>query len=74
MGRFQGNCGSVTPGVLRFLVPCLGSIRSFSLGLSYSLEDGHVLEFLSQLPLLENLTLRYYWVSPTTSKSVRTFY
>lgn len=59
----KGNCGSITPGVLRAIQPLTIQLQSFSLGLSYSLEDGHVLQFLSNLPRLQNLQLRYYWVS-----------
>lgn len=55
------NCGSITPGVLQTIQPFAAQLRSVSLGLSYSLEDGHVLQFLSQLPYLQNLQLRYYW-------------
>jgi len=34
----------------------------FSLGLSYSITDEDIFTFLSQLPNLEGLRLRYYWV------------
>jgi len=59
--HLRGNCGSVTPGVLRSLIPLVKNIRAFSLGLSYSLEDGHVFNSLHELPQMEALELRYYW-------------
>lgn len=59
----KDNCGSITPGVLQTIQPLVPQLESFALGLSYSLEDGHVLEFLSHLPRLQDLQLRYYWVS-----------
>jgi hypothetical protein len=61
----KDNCGSITPGVLQTIQPLAVRLQSFALGLSYSLEDGHILEFLSRLPRLQDLQLRYYWVSGT---------
>lgn len=59
----KDNCGSVTPGVLKSLVPLLErNIRSISIGLSYSLADEDVFAFLHRLPKLEKVELRYYWV------------
>ncbi|KAJ3522228.1 hypothetical protein NMY22_g11980 [Coprinellus aureogranulatus] len=57
------NCGSVTPGVLKsFLLPVGENLKAFSLGLSYSITDEDIFAFLSQLPNLEHLRLRNYWV------------
>ncbi|KAF8890708.1 hypothetical protein BD779DRAFT_1610777 [Infundibulicybe gibba] len=56
------NCGSVTPGVLRSLAPPIRErVRSFALGISYSLTDDDVLDFLSQIPDIRHLDLRYYF-------------
>jgi hypothetical protein len=64
---FQGNCGSITPGVLKALVSPLqqskSNIRALSLGLSYSLTHDDTFQFLNKFPQLEELELRYYWVS-----------
>jgi len=62
----KDNCGSVTPGVLRFIVPLMErSIRAVSLGLSYSLMDADVFLFLRNLHGLESAELYYYWVRVT---------
>jgi len=58
--HLKDNCGSITPGVLRSFIPHLQSIRSFTLGLSYSLTDEDVFLFLARLPELEAVQLRYY--------------
>ncbi|KAK0236789.1 hypothetical protein EDD85DRAFT_587324 [Armillaria nabsnona] len=58
--HLKGNCGSITPGVLRSLVPYVENITAFSHGLSYSLTDEDVFSFLSQLPQLRSVTLQYY--------------
>ncbi|KAK0478760.1 hypothetical protein IW261DRAFT_185830 [Armillaria novae-zelandiae] len=58
--HLKGNCGSITPGVLKSLVPYIENITSFSLGLSYSLTNEDVFSFLSQLPQLRSVTLQYY--------------
>ena len=58
----QGNCGSITPGVLRSFLPPVQNVHSLSLGLSYSLTDEDVFTFLGQLPHLESLDLTYYLV------------
>lgn len=58
--HLKGNCGSITPGVLKSFVPYLENITAFSHGLSYSLTDEDVFSFLSQLPRLQFLTLQYY--------------
>ncbi|KAF4588623.1 hypothetical protein EYR40_010176 [Pleurotus pulmonarius] len=58
--HLKGNCGSITPGVLRSLIPYLQGIRSFSLGLSYSLADVDVFHFLDHLPSLTHVQLQYY--------------
>jgi hypothetical protein len=60
--HLTGNCGSVTPGVLRALTPQSSSIRSLSLGLSYSLTHDDVFAALLELPELTYLRLRYYHV------------
>ena len=60
----KSNCGSVTPGVLKSLIPHLRqNIRVVTLGLSYSLTNEDVFSFLGELPGLERLQLHYYWVS-----------
>jgi hypothetical protein len=54
----------VTPGVLKSFLPHVSeSLKSFTLGLSYSITDEDIFTFLSQLPNLEHLRLRNYWVS-----------
>ncbi|KAK0189778.1 hypothetical protein F5146DRAFT_1139243 [Armillaria mellea] len=58
--HLKGNCGSITPGVLKSLVPYVENTTAFSLGLSYSLTDEDVFSFLSQLPQLRAVTLQYY--------------
>ncbi|KAF9649725.1 hypothetical protein BDM02DRAFT_3094307 [Thelephora ganbajun] len=72
--RLLDNCGSITPGVLQMIQPLAAQLRSFGLGLSYSLEDGHIFEFLSHLPHLQDLQLRYYWQmkQPTTVPRITT--
>ncbi|KAJ7863263.1 hypothetical protein B0H13DRAFT_1725951 [Mycena leptocephala] len=54
------DCGSITPGVLRSFVPLVENITSFSFGLSYSITDDDLFEFLGQLPCLETAHLRHY--------------
>ncbi|KAJ6542755.1 hypothetical protein B0H19DRAFT_1171777 [Mycena capillaripes] len=54
------DCGSITPGVLRSLVPFLASITAFSWGISYSVTDDDLFGFLSQLPCLQSAHLRHY--------------
>ncbi|KAK7029861.1 hypothetical protein R3P38DRAFT_2621802 [Favolaschia claudopus] len=54
------NCGSITPGVLRSLIPLLENITAFSWGLSYSITDDDLFNFLGQLPSLEQAKLRHY--------------
>ncbi|KAK0201056.1 hypothetical protein DFS33DRAFT_1446612 [Desarmillaria ectypa] len=58
--HLKGNCGSITPGVLKSLAPQLENITAFSHGLSYSLMDEDVFSFLSQLPQLRSVSLQYY--------------
>ncbi|KAK0463037.1 uncharacterized protein EV420DRAFT_1761372 [Desarmillaria tabescens] len=58
--HLKGNCGSITPGVLKSLVSQLANITAFSLGLSYSLTDEDVFSFLSQLLQLRSVALQYY--------------
>ncbi|KAH9916577.1 uncharacterized protein BXZ73DRAFT_92472 [Epithele typhae] len=55
-----GNCGSITPGVLRSFVPHMTDIAAFSFGLSYSLTHDDVFEILEGLPNLTSLTFFYY--------------
>ncbi|KAJ3565671.1 hypothetical protein NP233_g7486 [Leucocoprinus birnbaumii] len=67
--HLKDNCGSITPGVLKSIIPLLQpTILALSLGLSYSLTDEDVFSFLHQLPELRNVELRYYWQlkSPTS--------
>lgn len=60
--HLKDNCGSVTPGVLRSIVPFMErSIRVVSLGLSYSLMDEDVFVFLRNLRELQSIELNYYW-------------
>jgi hypothetical protein len=59
----QGNCGSITPGVLRFFIPHIqDNLRALTLGLSYSLTDEDVFTCLGNLPNLDHIQLRYYYV------------
>ncbi|KAF7319059.1 hypothetical protein HMN09_00242100 [Mycena chlorophos] len=68
LGRLTGlkelhltsNCGSVTPGVLRSLVPLLQNISAISIGLSYSLTDDDLFDFLGQLGSLQSAHLQHY--------------
>ncbi|KAF9444948.1 hypothetical protein P691DRAFT_735742 [Macrolepiota fuliginosa MF-IS2] len=77
--HLKDNCGSVTPGVLKSIIPLLErNIRSLSLGLSYSLADEDVFAFLRCLTKLESVELRYYWqLKPPKSRpnlpNLRTF-
>ncbi|TFK37578.1 hypothetical protein BDQ12DRAFT_736111 [Crucibulum laeve] len=60
--HLKDNCGSVTPGVLKSFLPHVRNrLRAFTLGLSYSLTDEDVFNFLGQLPKLEMAELKYYW-------------
>lgn len=60
--HLKDNCGSVTPGVLKSFLPHVQDrLRSFSLGLSYSLTNHDVFTFIGQLQELEHVRLRYYW-------------
>ncbi|KAG9217720.1 hypothetical protein CCMSSC00406_0003591 [Pleurotus cornucopiae] len=70
--HLKGNCGSITPGVLRSLISYLQGIESFSLGLSYSLADADVFHFLDLLPSLTHVQLQYY-LQFNTPKSVPPF-
>ncbi|KAF9463355.1 hypothetical protein BDZ94DRAFT_1259156 [Collybia nuda] len=59
--HLKGNCGSVTPGVLRSFVPHVDhTLRELTLGLSYSLADEDVFAFIGKLRCLERLQLQYY--------------
>ena len=56
----------MTPGVLKSFLPHVSeNLKAFTLGLSYSITDEDIFAFLSQLPNLEHLRLRNYWVSVT---------
>ena len=67
----QGNCGSVTPGVLRFFIPHIqDNLRALTLGLSYSLTDDDVFTSLGNLPNLKRIHLRYYWARIPSSGSL----
>ncbi|KAF5375445.1 hypothetical protein D9615_007974 [Tricholomella constricta] len=58
--HLKDNCGSITPGVLKSLVPHVCErLRDLTLGLSYSLTDDDVFSFMAQLPHLERLQLHY---------------
>ncbi|PPQ90196.1 hypothetical protein CVT25_001376 [Psilocybe cyanescens] len=60
--HLKDNCGSVTPGVLRSFVPHVAAtLTALTLGLSYSLTNQDVFDFVAQLERLERLHLRYYW-------------
>ncbi|PFH50358.1 hypothetical protein AMATHDRAFT_145250 [Amanita thiersii Skay4041] len=61
--HLKDNCGSITPGVLKAFVlpPYQETLRSLSIGLSYSLTHDDVFNFLNNFPQLEELELRYYW-------------
>lgn len=76
--HFLGNCGSITPGVLRSFVPHLKRATSISLGLSYSLADADVFAFIGGLPQIRSLQLQHYLqlISPPRcppSPKLRTF-
>ncbi|KAJ7482184.1 hypothetical protein B0H11DRAFT_2232414 [Mycena galericulata] len=58
--HLTSNCGSITPGILRSFVPLLTHITAFSLGLSYSIADDDLFDFLAQLPCLETAQLQHY--------------
>ncbi|KDQ52371.1 hypothetical protein JAAARDRAFT_184263 [Jaapia argillacea MUCL 33604] len=67
--HLKGNCGSITPGILRSLSTSLLTLhqplRSFSIGISYSLTDTDIFGFLDGSPNgpmreLEELTVCYY--------------
>ncbi|KAF7325658.1 hypothetical protein MKEN_00415700 [Mycena kentingensis (nom. inval.)] len=58
--HLTSNCGSVTPGFLRSLLPHLQNITAISLGLSYSLTDDDLFDFLGQLPCLESAQIQHY--------------
>ncbi|KAI0920231.1 hypothetical protein AcV5_010030 [Taiwanofungus camphoratus] len=58
--HLRDNCGSITPGVLRSFIPHIQKIRSFALGLSYSLTDDDVFSCFNQLHGLRSLEFRYY--------------
>ncbi|KII84036.1 hypothetical protein PLICRDRAFT_366539 [Plicaturopsis crispa FD-325 SS-3] len=58
--HLRDNCGSITPGVLRSFLPYIRNITAFTLGLSYSLSDDDVFDFLDQLPELRSVSLHYY--------------
>ncbi|KAK7447033.1 hypothetical protein VKT23_014246 [Stygiomarasmius scandens] len=63
------DCGSVTPGVLRSFVPHLRNVRSFSLGLSYSITDQDLFDAISELPCIEDLGVFYYYQQKLPAKS-----
>ncbi|KAJ7619456.1 hypothetical protein FB45DRAFT_930844 [Roridomyces roridus] len=58
--HLTGNCGSITPGILRSFAPLLANLTAFSLGLSYSIVDDDLFDFLGQLPCLETVQLQHY--------------
>ncbi|KAJ7737872.1 hypothetical protein DFH07DRAFT_841556 [Mycena maculata] len=58
--HLTNNCGSITPGILRSFIPLLTNITAFSFGLSYSITDADLFDFLAQLPCLESAQLQYY--------------
>lgn len=66
----QHNCGSVTPGVLKQILPAISELQSFSLGLSYSVVNGELFSFISHMHNLTSLELRYYIVSRQSSSNV----
>ena len=63
----QENCGSVTPNVLTSLSPCIRSLESFGLGVSYSIKYDELLPFLADLKHLRHLKLFHYVVSLAVS-------
>ncbi|EIN05711.1 hypothetical protein PUNSTDRAFT_137203 [Punctularia strigosozonata HHB-11173 SS5] len=58
--HLTGNCGSVTPGVLRMILPHIRLITSFSLGVSFSLASSDVFATLGGLKELVSVQLHYY--------------
>ncbi|CAA7262648.1 unnamed protein product [Cyclocybe aegerita] len=77
--HLKANCGSVTPGVLKAILPHIqNSVQALTLGLSYSLTNDDVFGFISQLHHLRHLELRYYWqlkqpAHPPSLPQLRTF-
>ncbi|KIY67380.1 hypothetical protein CYLTODRAFT_397183 [Cylindrobasidium torrendii FP15055 ss-10] len=63
--HLEDNCGSITPGVLRDIEPHITDLKAFSFGLSYSITDTFLADFLEKLPNLETLSLQYYYQGPT---------
>ncbi|KAI0687453.1 hypothetical protein BC835DRAFT_403929 [Cytidiella melzeri] len=61
--HLKNNCGSVTPGVLKQISPSVSELTSFTLGLSYSIDNNDLFEVLSQMHNLTSLELRYYLAS-----------
>ncbi|THV03494.1 hypothetical protein K435DRAFT_962380 [Dendrothele bispora CBS 962.96] len=55
------DCGSITPGVLSTIIRSLHNIRSFSMGLSFSITDHDLFNAISQLSCLEDLGVYYYY-------------
>lgn len=57
-----GDCGSITPGVLRSFAPRLDSLEAFSLGVSFSLTHRDVFKFLGTDAMrdVRRLRLAYY--------------
>ncbi|KAF9074407.1 hypothetical protein BDP27DRAFT_1359508 [Rhodocollybia butyracea] len=58
--HLTNNCGSITPGVLNSFVPYFHNLESFSIGISYSLEDKDVFAALSKLDKLKIIKVRWY--------------
>jgi len=57
--------------VLKALLPHIEyTLQSFSLGLSYSLTNDDVFDFLSKLPNLREIRLQYYWVGSFLVKRI----
>ncbi|KIJ42020.1 hypothetical protein M422DRAFT_255042 [Sphaerobolus stellatus SS14] len=59
--NLMGDCGSLTPGILRKLTPHLMHVHSLAIGLSYSLTNRDVFNCLGQLPELQSLRIQYYY-------------
>ncbi|KZP09857.1 hypothetical protein FIBSPDRAFT_873224 [Athelia psychrophila] len=58
--HLEGNCGSITPAVLRSFIAHIPRVQALTLGLSYSLTDENVFSSLADLPALTSLKMRCY--------------
>ncbi|KAI5121489.1 hypothetical protein M0805_003944 [Coniferiporia weirii] len=57
---FEEDCGSVTPGILTSLLPAVRALRSFALGVAFSVKYDDLFPFLEELVHLRHLELFHY--------------